>query len=298
VNTFAEPASPLTPSGNLARRSAVNRLFEASASAAALLAIGVLGILVYSVASRGADALSISFLTQDPPQALLGLSGGGIRSAIIGTALMVAVATAIAMPIGVLVALYLTEFATPRSGRIIRLALDLLNGLPSIVIALFVFELLVVGTGQRGFFASFALAIIMLPLIARASQEVLLLVPESLREAADALGVTRWRAVRGVLLPAAMGGIVTATLLAVSRAAGETAPVLVLTSIYSGALTFNIFGQAVPNIPVFIFQGSEQSDPSGLTRAWGAALVLLLFILLLSVSARALLARSRAKLTQ
>jgi phosphate transport system permease protein len=271
-------------------------MWEASATGAALLALGVLGVVIYSVASRGAPALSWQFLTSNPP--LFGGSGGGIAPAIVGTALIVAVATAIAMPFGVLIAIYMSEFAGARTARAVRLVLDLLNGLPTIVIALFVFGLLVAGHHQSGFAGSFALAIIMLPLIARASQEVLLLVPQSLREAADALGVSRWRSITTVVLPSALGGIVTATVLAVARAAGETAPLLVLSSIYDNRMHLNLFGQAIPNIPVTIFTLSEQADPAGFSRAWGAALVLLAFILVSSLGARALLARSRSKLSQ
>jgi phosphate transport system permease protein len=262
---------------------------------AALLAVAVLGVVVYAVVRHGADALSLDFVTKSLSS---GGPGGGIAPAIAGTALIVAVATVIAMPMGILIALFLTEFARPRAARVIRLVLDLLNGLPSIVVALFVFGLLVVGHHQSGFAASFALAIIMLPLIARSSQEVLLLVPHSLREAAAALGVSRWRTVVGVLLPTAMGGILTGTLLAVARAAGETAPVLILSSIYGTGTSLSIFGQALPNIPVEIFNASQNADPSGITRAWGAAFVLLAFILLANIGARALLARSRVKLTQ
>jgi phosphate transport system permease protein len=291
-----DPTAPLTPTGNLRRREIASRMVEASATAAALLALGVLGVVIYSVASRGAPALSWHFLTSNPP--LFGGSGGGIAPAIVGTALIVAVATAIAMPLGVLIAIYLTEYAHARTGRAVRLVLDLLNGLPTIVIAVFVFGLLVAGHHQSGFAGSLALSIIMLPLIARASQEVLLLVPRSLREAADALGVSRWRSILGVVLPSALGGILTATVLAVARAAGETAPLLVLSSIYAPKLSVNLFGQAIPNIPVTIFTLSEQADPAGFERAWGAALVLLAFILAASLSARALLARSRAKLTR
>ena len=143
-----------------------------------------------------------------------------------------------------------------------------------------------------------ALAIIMLPLIARSSQEVLLLVPATQREAADALGVARWRSIIGVILPAALGGILTGTVLAVARAAGETAPLLVLTSIAPPTVGVNPFGHALPNIPVYIFTLSEQADPQGFTRAWGAAFVLLVFILISSLGARALLARSRSKISR
>jgi phosphate transport system permease protein len=286
--------APLTASGNLRRRRVVNVFAETLATASALVAVAVLGIVVAGVVTRGAPAINIDFLTKDPP--LFGGPGGGIAPSIVGTAVIVGVATAIAMPTGVLVAIYLTEFAGPRAARPIRLALDVLNGLPSIVIGLFVFGLLVAGHHQSGFAGSLALAIIMVPLIARASQEMLLLVPGHLREAADALGVSRWRTVVGVVLPAALGGIVTGTVLAVARAAGETAPLLVACSIFGNQVTVDLFGKALPNIPVSIFTLSEAADPAGYTRAWGAALVLLTFILLANIGARALLARSRARM--
>lgn len=295
VSAF-DPAAALTPSGNLRRRLVMSHVTEAGATLAAVLAVAVLGVVVYSVAKRGAGAISLDFLTKNPP--LFGGPGGGVAPAIAGTALIVALATVIAAPLGVLIALYLTEFAGARPGRLVRLFLDLMNGLPTIVVGLFVFGLLVAGHQQSGLAASVALAIIMLPLIARAAQEMLLLVPGPLREAADALGVSRWRAIRGVILPGAAGGIVTGIVLAVARAAGETAPLIFLSSIFPNGLTLNLFGQAVPNIPVSIFTLSEQADPAGYTRAWGEALVLLTFILLANIGARALLARSRRKLVR
>ena len=288
--------TPLTASGNLRRRRVVNLLAESAATIAAVAAVAVLGIVVAGVVSRGVHAISLDFLTKDPP--LFGGPSGGIAPAIVGTALIVGIATAIAMPTGVLVAIFLTEFAGPRAGRFIRLALDVLNGLPSIVIGLFVFGLLVAGRHQSGIAGSLALAIIMVPLIARASQEMLLLVPQHLREAADALGVSRWRSIVGVVLPAALGGIVTGTVLAVARAAGETAPVLIVCSIFGNQVTMDFFGKAIPNIPVSIFTLSQAADASAFTRAWGAALVLLTFILLANIGARALLARSRRKMTR
>jgi len=207
-----DPTAPLTPTGNLRRRLIVSRIAVSGATGAALAAVGVLGIVVYAVFKRGASQLSLDFLTKNPPQ--FPGPGGGIAPAIVGTAVIVGIATAIAMPLGVLIALYLTEFARgTKFASLMRTVLDLMNGLPSIVIAVFVFGLLVVGHGQSGFAAAVALAIIELPLIARSSQEVLLLVPGHLREGADALGVQRWRSVLGVILPSAMGGIVTGTLL-------------------------------------------------------------------------------------
>lgn len=299
MSDLFDPTAPLTPSGNLRRRTAVNRLLEVGAMGSALLAIGVLAIVVYSVVQHGVGALSLSFLTKDP--APFGAAGGGIRSAIVGTAIIIAFATAIAMPVGVLAALYLVEFAgsRSRSGRVLKLALDLMQGMPTIIVGLFVYGLLVVRMHrQSGFAGAVALAIVMLPLIARSSQEVLLVVPHSMREAADALGVSRWRTVLGVILPAALGGIVTATILAVARAAGETAPLLLVSSLTKPATTIDLFGQAVPNIPVLIFTASESADASAFARAWGAGLVLLTMVLVANVGARLLSARFRARLGQ
>ncbi|MGZ4463203.1 MAG: phosphate ABC transporter permease PstA [Gaiellaceae bacterium] len=286
--------APLTATGNLRRRQAVNVGAEAGATLAALLALVVLGIVVASVVRRGGGAISIDFLTKSPP--LFGGPGGGIAPAIVGTAIIVALATLIATPIAVLTAIFITEFASPRVAGPIRLALDMLNGLPSIVIGVFVFGLLVAGHHQSGFAGSFALAIIMLPLIARASQEVLLLVPRSLREASLALGVSRWRTVLSIVLPAARGGIITGTTLAVARAAGETAPLLFTSSLASSTTT-----DANPLHPLFsltevIFIYFDTGDPSKVAKAWGAAFLLMMFVLITSLSAKLLLARTRRKL--
>ena len=195
------PLDPLAPSDHLRRRQLVSRLVSGSQTAAALLAVAVLGTVVYSVASHATSVLSLGFLTKDLPRPGLITPGGGIAPAIVGTAVLIAIATAIALPVGILIALYQSEFAGPRSKPGIKLALDLLNGLPTIIVGLFVFGLLVVGHHQSGFAGAFALSIVILPLIARASQEVLALVPPALREAAEALGlheppvesvVTRW----------------------------------------------------------------------------------------------------------
>jgi phosphate transport system permease protein len=275
------------------RRRIMNRLMEVLATVAAALAVAVLAIVVISVASRGAGALSWDFLTK--PQALFGQPGGGIANAIVGTGLLVLMATAMALPVGVLTAVYLTEFA-PRRLRIpIQVVLDVLAGLPTIVLGIFVYALLVIGHTQSGYAGAFALAIIMLPLVARATQEVLLLVPASLREASLALGVRRWRTVLGVVLPSSVGGILTGTVLAIARAAGETAPLLFTSSIFANSVQTDVT-KALPNIPVLIFTYSEQADPALHEQAWAAALVLMAFVLVASLAAKALLARSRRKL--
>ena len=288
-----DPARPLTAAGgNLRRRRRVDQMMRGGATAAAVVAVAILVIVIVTVASNGASQLSIGFLTKDPT-AELGAAGGGIASAIVGSAMIVAVATAMALPIGVLIAIYLTEFSKPRTARPIRLALDLLNGMPSIVIAVFVYGLLVEGHQQTGFAASFALAIIMVPLLARTTQEMLRLVPQELRDASHALGINRWRTIVGIVLPSALGGILTGTVLAVARAAGETAPMLLLSSIFGVGTTINVFGTALPNIPYTIFSDSESSFPADHARAWGAALVLIAFILVGNLTARAMLARQR-----
>jgi phosphate transport system permease protein len=292
-----DPTSPLTPSGNLRRRLVVSQIARGLAVAAAFVAVAVLAIVVFDVIKSGASALDLNFLIQDPPA--FGGPGGGIRSAIIGSAIIVVLAGVIAVPIGVLIAIYMTEFASPRSriAGTLRLGLDLLQGVPSIVIGIFILGLITQplhkDTGVAG---SVALAIIMLPLVARSTQEVLRLVPASLREASDSLGVDRWRSIITVVVPTALGGIVTGSILAVARAAGETAPLLVNDSTAGPHVTFNWFGP-MPNIPVLILTASDSLNPAGFPRAWGAALVLLVLILIANIGARFLLARSKRKIT-
>jgi phosphate transport system permease protein len=287
------PAVSLKPSRGLRRRLIVNKLMEVVGWASALSAVGVLLVVIISVAVRAWPALSLDFLTKPP--ALFGQPGGGISSAIVGSAIIVALATALALPVGVLIGIYLTEFAPSYIARPVQLVLDVLNGLPTIITGIFVYGLLVIGHGQSAYAGAFALAIVMLPLVARASQETLLLVPAALREGSLALGVSRWRSVLGVILPTTLGGILTGAVLAVARAAGETAPLLFTCSIFNPAVSTDIT-HSMPNIPVLIFTYSEQPDKALHEQAWGAALVLMVFVLVASLTAKALLARSRRKL--
>jgi phosphate transport system permease protein len=290
-----DPGLSLRPGGPLRRRRIVNKIMESLGTLAALVAVAVLVVVVVSVARRGAHSLSWHFLVSKPH--LFGGPGGGISNAIIGSGIIVGLATAIALPVGVLLAIYLTEFAPRRLAGPIQLAVDVLAGLPTIVVGVFIYGLLVVGHAQSGYAGAIALSIVMLPLVARAAQEVLLLVPGTLREASLALGVSRWRTVIGVILPTAFGGIVTGTVLAVARAAGETAPLLFTSSIFSNAVSTDIT-HSMPNIPVLIFIYSEQPDPALHQDAWAAALVLIGFVLIASLGARALLARTQRRLGQ
>jgi phosphate transport system permease protein len=287
-----DPTQPLVATGNLRRRHAVSRVVQGLAIAAAIAAVAVLVIVVAGVVTHGAGAISWNFITKPAPE--------GVGPNLVGTAVIVAVATLMAAPVGILIALFLSEYSGRRTTRPVQLVMDVMNGLPSIIVAIFVYALLIEGVGgkQAGWKASVALSILMVPLIARGTQEVLRLVPGHQREAADALGVARWRGVLSIILPAALPGIVTATLLSIARAAGETAPVLLLSSFASGeSFQFNPL-QEVPNVPVRIFQLSEEANPEGFTEAWGLSLILITIILVLGLGSRALLNRSKRKLTR
>jgi phosphate transport system permease protein len=296
-----QPAISLAARGRSRRRLVVNRVAEGAAVVAAAIAIGALAVLVWSVFARGVHALTWDFFTKGP--APFGMTGGGVANALVGTLLLVAVGTAMALPVGVLTAIYVSEFAKRRVGEQIRLWLDVLNGFPSIVIGIFVFAfavkvkvpLLGIGHHQSAIAGGLALAIIMLPLVARATMEVLRLVPDHLREASFALGVSRWQTVLRVVLPTAFGGILTGTTLAVARAAGETAPLLFTCSIAGQNIDWNPT-HSVNSIPFTIFTYSEAPDPQSHQQAWALAFVLIAFVLLTSLLARVLLDRSRRRL--
>jgi phosphate transport system permease protein len=290
-------ATPLTrPNDRLRRRKIVNRLMELVAWLAAAVAVAILGIVVFSVARKGAAALNLDLITKTPAAGFtLGNVKQGVANAFVGSLVIVGIATAIALPIAILVALYLSEFAHGSVKNAVTVALDLLNGIPAIVIGIFVFGLIVVGRGQSGFAGGFALSILMLPLVARSTMEVLALVPNSLREASLGLGVPRWRTTLSIVLPQTIGGIVTGATLAVARIAGETAPLLFTSSIVGSQVSWNP-QHALQTVPVAIFELSESPDPQDHARAWAAAFVLLMFILFASLTARWLATRSRRKL--
>lgn len=298
---MTEPQLSLKATGRGRRRLIVNRFAEAAAIAAATSAIAVLGILVWSVASRGIAAINLDFFTKGP--ALFGESGGGIAPAIVGSALLVGIATIFALPFGVLTAIYVNEFAPKRIADQIRLGLDTLNGFPSIVIGIFVFTLIVkasipivnIGHHQSAIAGGFALSIIMLPLVARSAMEVLALVPNQLREGSYALGVSKWQTVLRVVLPTSFGGILTGTTLAIARAAGETAPLLFTCAIAGQIVDWNPT-HSVQSMPLTIFTDSESADPNLHTQAWATAFVLIVFVLVTSLTARLLLDRQRRKL--
>jgi phosphate transport system permease protein len=288
------PTVSLQAQGRSRRRLLVNRGAESVAMLAAFGAIGVLGVVVVSVLLRGIPALNLDLFTQN--QVTFGQTGGGIANALVGTPIMVGLAMAMALPAGILVAIYVVEFAPPAIGRTVKLALDVLNGVPSIVIGIFMYALLVLGSGYAAWKGSMALAIVMLPLVSRSTMEVLNLVPNSLREASFALGVSKWRTVLFVVMPTVLGGILTGSTLAVARAAGETAPLLFTTSIFLPNQVVTDPSHAMASIPLIIFTFSEAPDKFLNDQAWAAAFILMAFVLVSSLTARYLLSRSQRKL--
>jgi phosphate transport system permease protein len=262
--------------------------------AATLVALVPLVLVVYTLIQKGIGAWSIDFFTTDPSGRFFG-DPGGIKSAIVGTVLIVALATAMAVPMGIGVALYLVEYGKhSRFANVVRYFVDVMTGVPSIVFGLFIYIVLVLGGvsgGFAGWKGSVALALLMLPVVTRASEVVLLLVPDSLRETALALGAPRWRVLVSVVLPTALPGLVTGSLLAIARAAGETAPLL-FTAFAVKATTLDLGGQ-MNSLPIQIFNDVRQAQDRLVERAWGAALTLVAMILVLTLVARLIQRRSR-----
>jgi phosphate transport system permease protein len=253
-------------------------------------------LIVYYLLRKGLGAWSADFFTTDPTGNTFFKSSsiGGIKSAILGTIEIVALAAALAVPVGVGVAVWLVEYGKgSRFAAIVRFFTDVLTGVPSIVFGLFVYIALIVGTGSSyaAYKGSFALALLALPVVIRSAEVVLLLVPNGLRESALALGAPRWRVIFRVVLPSASAGLITGVLLAVARAAGETAPLL-FTAAYTLKTNLNP-GQYMNSLPVQIYNDVTSPTPSVEHRAWGAALTLVVLILVLNLIARIVARRSR-----
>ena len=290
--TTTDPFDITVKSNGLRRRRIVEKTFGVAAVASALLACGILLVVLGTLVVKGASALSIDFFTK--PRPLFG-EEGGIADALVGSALIVGMAMLMAIPISVLVAIYMSEYARPKVARGLKIVLDVLNGVPAIVVGIFVFGILVVGHGQSAVYGAFALAVLMLPMVARATQEILEIVPRSLRDASFALGVTKWRTTWSIVLPAAIGGILTGVVIAVARVAGETAPLLFTTSIAANQISVDVHG-ALPTLPVLIFVNSESPDPGEQAAAWAAALVLIAFVLVMNILAKLFAGRKRRQL--
>ena len=290
---MVDPYDITSGSNNLGRRRRVEKLMAFLALLSALFAVALLALVLGSVVIKGISQIKLSFFTNSA--ALFG-QVGGIADALIGSILIVGLATIIAVPIAILVAIYIAEYAGPKSASFFRVTLDILNGVPAIIVGIFIYGLLVIGNGQSAIYGALALSILMIPLVARATQEVLELVPRHLREASLALGVPRWRTVYAIVLPTAIGGILTGVVIAVARVAGETAPLLFTSSIVTTSGVSLDVHQALATLPVRIFTLSESPAPSDQAAAWAAALVLIFFVLLMNILAKFLAGRKRKKL--
>ncbi len=252
-------------------------------------------LIVTYVIGKGLSGLSTNFFTEtmDSVGPLDPATVGGARHAVIGTLQQVGLAAALATPLGLLTAVHLTE-SDGRLSRITRLLVDAMSGIPSIVAGLFLYTMWVVrfGKGFSGWSAAMALAVLMLPTVARTAEEVLRLVPHGLRESALALGAPVWRVVLSVVVPTARSGIITATVLGIGRIAGETAPLL-MTAFGTDSVNTNPFSGPQSALPLFAFQRVRNAVPTQIARGWAAALVLIVLVFALFTLARAIGARSR-----
>jgi len=257
------------------KRTATDRLATLAAASAAVLVLAPLIAIFAYLVYRGAGALSISFLTQAPKP--VGETGGGIGNAIVGSALILAIASAIGIPLGVGAGIYLAEYGRGRLATVVRFVADVLNGVPSIVMGIAVYTLVVLRQRHFSAFAGgVALGIMMIPTITRASEEMLLMVPRSVREAALGLGIPEWRTILSVTLRTALPGVITGIMLAFARVAGETAPLL-FTAFGNQFWNFKL-NQPTAALPLQIFAYAISPYEEWHQQAWAGALVLIVLI--------------------
>jgi phosphate transport system permease protein len=278
-----------------ARRRNTDRVMRTLMWLATGIALVPLVLVIYYLIHKGIGTWNSNFFTTDPNGNFFG-NHGGIRSAILGSLELIGIASAIAIPVGISVALFLTEYGkNSLFANVVRYFVDVMTGVPSIVFGLFIYIVLVIshvgGSGFAGWKGSLAVTLLMLPIVIRASEVVLLLVPNSLREAALALGAPRWRVITKVVLPTSASGLVTGSLLAVARGMGETAPLLFTVSVAT-TLTGNP-NSLMNTLPVQIYTDIHSPEPAIQARAWGAALTLVTIVLILNLVARAISRRSR-----
>ncbi len=285
--TGAGPRGPLASlevSGPSLRRRLADRGFVLLCHVAAAIVLLPLALIVWHLLAQGLAGLTPAFFLHLPKP--VGEPGGGIANAIVGTLVLVGLAALVAVPVGVGAGLYLAEYGHGRLGTLVRTTADVLAGVPSIVIGVAAYGLVVVPMGRFSAIAGgTALALLMLPTIVRSTEEVVRLVPRSYREAALGLGAPRWRMIHEVVLPAASGGVVTACLLGLARAAGETAPLL-FTALGSRFWT-RALDQPIASLPVYVYDYARAPYEDWNRQAWSAALVLLLLVTLVSALLRA-----------
>ena len=270
------------------RRHAVDRLVSTLIYTSFVAALVPLGWILGTVIVRGSRALSATFLLHSMRGVGAQDAGGGLYHALVGTIEQVLIATAISVPIGVLAAVYVVEYGRhSHLSRAIGFFVDVMTGVPSIIAGLFIYTLLIVSLGwqRTGFAGALALAILMIPVVVRSTEEMLKVVPHDLREASYALGIPKWRTILRVVIPTALGGIITGIMLAVARVSGETAPLL-LTTFLSQSINFNPFSGPQASVPTFVWDQIGSATKHSLDRAWAGALVLILFVAILYLSAR------------
>lgn len=301
TTTATRPAAEAAPVPADLRRSALplrRRLTDGFSKVlmglALLLALIPLGLVIYQVFSKGIGVISTDFLLEDIPNSARRL-GGGMGPAVAGTLIITGAAALFAIPLGVLGAIYLNEYGKQNAlARLIRTMADVMTGVPSIVMGLFVYvSYVLIVKEQSGFAAALALACLMLPVIIRSSEEMLKLVPDELRQASAALGARRWKTTVSVVLPAAVSGIVSGVMLAIARAAGETAPVVVVAGTTFVA-NWTLSGSNT-TLAAQIFKNAGEPFPAAQGRAWGAALTLMVIVLVFTVAARLISSRFAIK---
>lgn len=266
-----------------APRKVLSALFVGACALSVILALVPLAFILFFVVSQGIQSLNLDFFMHNPRP--VGETGGGMANAIVGTLILTGLAAAMAVPIGILSGVYLSEYRGSRFASAVRFAADTLNGVPSIVIGVFAYAVAVLPLGHFSTLAGgFALGMMMIPIITRTTEELLLLVPNALREGALALGATRARAVFSVIVPAALPGIITGVVLALARIAGETAPLL-FTS-FNNAFFSTSLTQPISSITVQVFAYAISPYEDWHRQAWAGALVLVTIVLICSVLAR------------
>lgn len=254
-----------------------------------LLAVLPLASLLWTVIGNGINRFDIGFFSSSMRN-VVG-AGGGALHAIIGTLEITTIATLLSVPIGFLTAIYLVEYGSGRMAKAVTLMVDVMTGIPSIVAGLFAFALfsIVFGPGVRmGFGGAIALSLLMTPVVVRSAEEMLKLVPNELREASYALGIPKWRTIVKVVIPTAVGGLVTGVMIAIARVIGETAPLLIIAG-FTQSMNYNPFSERMMTLPVFVFNAyaSQGADKQAyIDRAWAGALTLMLIVLILNLGAR------------
>ncbi|APC37771.1 phosphate ABC transporter permease PstA [Nocardiopsis dassonvillei] len=270
-------------------RKAKDRLVTSLVYLCFLLAMLPLVSVLWTVLSNGIVRFDAYFLTVSMNGVLPSMNAGGVYHAIVGTLAITGMATLISVPIGVMTAVYLVEYAEGRMKRIIVFFVDVMTGIPSIVAGLFVVALWMIlfGPGRtNGAAGAIALAVLMIPVVVRSSEEMLRLVPQDLREASYALGVPKWRTITKVVLPTSAAGLTTGIMLAIARVIGETAPLILTTGSSAVSINWNLFDGQMMNLPVFIYSQVRMGGAVNYERAWAAALTLILVVMLLFFLAR------------